>query len=109
MGVIDDLRRAREDYERREWVAAYRALSDLDDSALEAHDFTALATTAFLLGRRNDCVQALQRAHQSALNVGDVPAAVRARFDGIVDRIAVDRPAGIDADGWRSILSAFRG
>ena len=80
MGVIEDLRRARRTYERREWVAAYRALSDLDDGELEAADFAALATTAYLLGRRNDCVQALQRAYQASLKAGDRQAAVRAAY-----------------------------
>ncbi len=80
MGVIDELHRARDSYERREWVAAYRALSDLEDDALEAADFEALATTAYLLGRRNDVVQALQRAHQISLAAGDRPAAVRAAY-----------------------------
>jgi DNA-binding CsgD family transcriptional regulator len=80
LGVIEDLRRARETYERREWLAAFRALGDLDDSALEAQDFVALATTAYLLGRRNDCIQALQRAHQASLDAGDRPTAVRAAY-----------------------------
>ncbi len=83
MGVVEDLRRAREAFERHEWVAAYRALSEMDAGGegadpLRADDFVALATTAFLLGRRNDCVQALQRAYQSASDGGDVLAAVRA-------------------------------
>lgn len=80
MGVIEELRGARDSYERREWVAAYRALSDLDDDALDAADFEALATTAYLLGRRNDVIQALQRAHQISLEGGDRPAAVRAAY-----------------------------
>lgn len=80
MGVIDDLRRARDTFERRDWVAAYRALSDLDDTELDAHDFTALGITAYLLGRRNDCVQALQRAYQAGLEAGDARAAVRAAY-----------------------------
>ena len=80
MGVIEELRRARDSYERREWVAAYRALSDLDDEDLDAADFEALAITAYLLGRRNDVVQALQRAHQISLAAGDRPAAVRAAY-----------------------------
>jgi DNA-binding CsgD family transcriptional regulator len=77
MGVLDDLSRAREAYERREWVSAYRTLSSLDGSDVTAVDFAALATTAYLLGKRNDCVQALQRAYQSNLDQGDVLAAVR--------------------------------
>ncbi len=80
MGVIEELRQARESYERHEWVAAYRALSDLDDDALEASDFLALAATAYLLGRTNDVVQALQRAHQVSLDAGDRPTAVRAAY-----------------------------
>jgi DNA-binding NarL/FixJ family response regulator len=80
MGVIEELHRARDSYERRDWVAAYRALSDLEGDALDAADFEALATTAFLLGRRNDAIQALQRAHQISLESGDLPAAVRAGY-----------------------------
>ncbi|MGH8825591.1 MAG: LuxR C-terminal-related transcriptional regulator [Jiangellaceae bacterium] len=80
MGVVDDLHRAREAYERREWVAAYRALSDLDDTHLQADDFAALAITAFLLGHRNDCVQALQRAYQANLDESDTLGAVRAAY-----------------------------
>lgn len=78
MSIVDDLHRAREAYERREWVVAYGALSDLDESALKPDDFVALATTAQLLGRRNDCVQALQRAYQAHLDRGDTLGAVRA-------------------------------
>jgi DNA-binding NarL/FixJ family response regulator len=80
MSVVDDLHRARETYERREWVAAYRALSDVDDTHLRADDFAALAVTAFLLGHRNDCVQALQRAYQAELEDNDTLGAVRAAY-----------------------------
>lgn len=81
MGVVDDLRRAREAFERREWVSAFRALSELEGdgaAGLRADDLMALATTAYLLGRRNDCVQALQRAYRAALDGGDERAGVRA-------------------------------
>ncbi|GAA4429895.1 hypothetical protein GCM10023169_32680 [Georgenia halophila] len=80
MGVLEDLVRAREAYERREWVSAYRALSDLDDEALSPDDFVALASSAYLLGRRNDSVQALQRAFQAYLDREDVLGAVRAAY-----------------------------
>lgn len=80
MNVIDDLHRAREAYERREWVAAYRTLSEVDDAHLQADDFAALATSAFLLGHGNDCVQALQRAYRARLDDGDVLGAVRAAY-----------------------------
>ena len=77
MGVIDDLIEARDAYERKEWVAAYRALTDLESDQLRADDFAALATTAYLLGRRNDCVQALQRAFQANVDAGHQAAAAR--------------------------------
>lgn len=77
MGAVDDLVEAREAYERREWVAAYRALTDLDADDLRADDFAALATTAYLLGRHNDCVQALQRAFQANIDAGNEVAAAR--------------------------------
>lgn len=80
MSVLDDLHQARETYERREWLAAYRALSDLDDAHLQADDFAALAITAFLLGHRNDCIQALQRAYQAELEEDDTLGAVRAAY-----------------------------
>ena len=77
MGLVEDLHRAREAYERREWVSAYRTLSDLNESDLSAGDFAALATTAYLLGQRNDCIQALQRAYQTNLDQRDPLSAVR--------------------------------
>ncbi len=70
---------AREVYERGEWVAAYEALSGLrggdgDASALEGEDFVRLATAAYLTGRKNDCIQALQRAYQIKLDADDMPS-----------------------------------
>jgi DNA-binding CsgD family transcriptional regulator len=80
MGVVDDLLRAREAYDRREWLAAYGGLSHASGDALTADDFTRLATAAYLVGRRNDCVQALQRAYQLHLDAGAVLAAARSAF-----------------------------
>ncbi len=80
MGVVEELVRAREAYDRREWVAAYDGLSETGPDGLAADDFAHLATAAFLLGRRNDCIQAMQRAYQTHLEAGDVTAAVRCAF-----------------------------
>jgi DNA-binding NarL/FixJ family response regulator len=80
MGVVEDLIRARETFERREWVAAYDALSELDPETLTGDDFAQMATAAALLGRRNDSVQALQRAYQLNLDAGETLAAVRCAF-----------------------------
>jgi DNA-binding CsgD family transcriptional regulator/tetratricopeptide (TPR) repeat protein len=80
MGVVDELIRAREAYERRDWVAAYGDLSQADADAMNADDFDRLATTAYLLGRTNDSLQAMQRAYQGQLGAGDVLAATRSAF-----------------------------
>ncbi|MFD4291743.1 LuxR C-terminal-related transcriptional regulator [Rhodococcus sp. NPDC058505] len=72
MGVVERLVRARESYERREWVAAYEALSDAAvATALDGDDFARLAAAAHLTGRKNDCVAAWQRACQLRLESGD--------------------------------------
>src|SRR5688572_10516244 len=98
MGVVDDLARAREAYERREWVAAYDALSDADQSALDPDDFARLSVTAYLLGRRNDCVQAMQRAYRVALDRGDTLAAVRCGYSlGMVLLMGGEAAVG---SGW---------
>lgn len=78
MDVVTALHQAREAYERREWLTAYKVLSDLDDAALTATDFITLADTAELLGHANDAVQALQRAHRTALHAGKPLIAIRA-------------------------------
>ena len=77
MGVVEELIRAREAYDRREWLAAYSGLSDVAQDELTPDDFVQLATAAYLTGRRNDCVQALQRAYQVHLDARDLLAAVR--------------------------------
>lgn len=80
MGVVEDLQCARDAFERREWLAAYKGLSDRDVSALTAEDFTRLATAAFLVGRSNDAIQALQRAYQVNTAAGATLGAIRCGF-----------------------------
>src|ERR1044072_2775062 len=94
MGVVEDLAQAREAYERRDWVAAYDALSTADPGHLDGDDYERLAFAAALLGRHyerrasppgrpgrhNDCVQALQRAYQLHLDAGDALAAAMSAY-----------------------------
>ena len=80
MGVVEELITAREAYGRRDWLAAYEGLAAAAHDELTAGDFAQLATAAYLTGRRNDCVQALQRAYQLNVDAGDVLAAVRSAF-----------------------------
>src|ERR1044072_3848652 len=80
MGVVDDLVQARIAYDRRDWLAAYGGLTEAGAGDLTAEDFGRLATAAYLVGRRNDCVQALQGAYQMHLDTGAVLTAVRVAF-----------------------------
>ena len=80
MGVVDDLAQAREAYERRDWMAAYDALSAAGPVALDGADYARLALAAEMLGRHNDCVHAMQRSYQLNVDAGDVLAAVRSAF-----------------------------
>jgi DNA-binding CsgD family transcriptional regulator len=79
VGVADGLVQARAAYERRDWVAAYEGLAVVAGD-LAADDFVLLAKAAYLLGQRNDCIQALQRAHTTYLDAGDALAAARCAF-----------------------------
>ena len=80
MGVVEDLVQARVAYDRQDWLAAYGGLSEAAGGELDAEDFARLATAAYLVGRRNDCVQALQRAYQLHVDGGAVLPAVRTAF-----------------------------
>lgn len=100
MGLVDDLRGARAAYERRDWLAAYQQLSGLDQDGLAADDFVALATTAHLLGRRNDCVQALQRAYRAHVDAGETQRSVRDAF--WLALVLMMAGEGAVAGGWRA-------
>ena len=100
MDVVEELLRAREAFDRRDWVAAYEGLSAAGSDALLAADFAELATAAFLVGRHNDCIQALQRAHQAHLDAGDQKAAVRSAF--WLTMTLMDRGEYAVANGWIS-------
>jgi DNA-binding CsgD family transcriptional regulator len=72
------LARGREAAGRLAWADAYTALSLVDQSSpLEAEDLELLATAAYLLGHVEDCLQALQRAHQQYAQSGDPRKAAR--------------------------------
>jgi len=96
--VVEELQRAREAFDRRDWVAAYEGLSASGSDALLAADFADLATAAFLVGRHNDCIQALQRAHQAHLDAGDEQPAVRSAF--WLAMTLMDRGEHAVASGW---------
>jgi hypothetical protein len=78
---IDVLERGRESYAKSLWADAYGSLSLADQAApLGAEDLTSLATSAYMLGRDDDFVETLERAHHVHLDAGQTPAAVRCAF-----------------------------
>jgi DNA-binding CsgD family transcriptional regulator len=73
-----ELRRGREAFASRAWLDAFTALSEADRIApLEAADLDLLATSASLIGRMEDYVTLLERAHLAHLEDGDNLAAAR--------------------------------
>lgn len=96
--VVETLARAREEYERREWVAAFEALSSVDPAALDGGDFACLAASAYLTGHDNHAVQALQRAYLLQKSIPDPLAAVRTAF-WLAQVLVEDGEAAV-ASGW---------
>ena len=52
----------------------------MDAADLDPDDFARLSVMAFLLGRKNDCVQAMQRGYRVYLDRGETLRAVRCAF-----------------------------
>jgi hypothetical protein len=76
-----ELARGREAAGRLAWAEAHTALSLADrSSSLATEDLELLATAAYLLGRVDDCLGALQRAQQLHAERGDRRRAARCGF-----------------------------
>jgi ATP/maltotriose-dependent transcriptional regulator MalT len=72
------LERGRASHAKHGWRDAYESLSRADEtSRLEPHDLVLLATSAYMLGREDEYVRALERAHFAYLDLGEVPRAAR--------------------------------
>jgi DNA-binding CsgD family transcriptional regulator len=80
MGIVDELVSAREAFERRDWTAAYRQLTDLDPPDLSRDDLLRLGIAAHLIGDDGACLRHLEAAYQAELDAGDELAAVRVAF-----------------------------
>lgn len=98
MGVVDEMVRAREAYERRDWLTAFEALDEASPEV--GDDFDRLGAAALLVGRKNDCVTAYQRAFGAHLEAGEPMAAVRSAFFLGYQLISTWEPAV--AAGWRA-------
>ena len=79
--ITAELERGRRFYAKRAWADAFESLVEADKAAaLEAGDLEVLATSAFMLGRDDEYVGALERAHHGFLNAGKPLRAVRCAF-----------------------------
>ena len=76
-----NLARGRRAFAAKEWETARASLSSADrDTPLGAEDLELLATSTFMLGRDDEAVGVLERAHQAHLDAGDSRRAVRCAF-----------------------------
>jgi DNA-binding CsgD family transcriptional regulator len=75
------LERGRDAYTSRAWNDAYESLAQADHAEpLSAEDLELLARSAYMLGRDDDYVSGLERAHRAYLDSGKPLQAVRCAF-----------------------------
>ncbi len=80
MAGVDELMRARAEFERGEWASALDRWRGVDPESLRGDDLTSAAEAANLLGRMRESVDLYRRAHERLLAAGDVEGAVRCAF-----------------------------
>ncbi|WP_323097748.1 helix-turn-helix transcriptional regulator [Intrasporangium sp. YIM S08009] len=71
MGVVDELLRARAEFERGDWRAAYDAWAAFDLAGLSAQDLERSAAAAHLLGRVDDAVERYTAAYEARVAAGE--------------------------------------
>ena len=83
-GVEDSagrLERGRRAYAERAWGEVYESLSSADgESPLGAEDLELLATSAYMLGREDEWLRYLERAHHLYADAGEIRRALRCAF-----------------------------
>ena len=81
MDVRHELERGRSAYERLAWTEAYEAFARVDAAApLQASDVELYGAAAAMLGRDDEWMRCLERAHHLHLEAGDELRAVRCGF-----------------------------
>jgi DNA-binding NarL/FixJ family response regulator len=99
VNATSELERGRESYARSAWRDAHEALTRADRaSPLGANDLRLLATAAYMLGRDDDYLAAMERAHHEYLEAGEGLPAVRCAFWIGVNRML--RGETSRATGW---------
>jgi len=75
---VAELEQGRESYTKRKWVDAYESLAAANQAApLSGGDLELLARSAYMLGRDDDYVSGLERAHHAYIEAGEALRAVR--------------------------------
>ena len=93
------LERGRRSYAARAWKDAYASLWAAHQAApLEGADLELLATAAGMLGRYDEHLAALERAHHAYLDAGETLRAVRCAF--WVGSFSAQRGERARATGW---------
>jgi DNA-binding CsgD family transcriptional regulator len=99
MDVAVTLPTARDCYAARAWQEAFEAFAEIDQQEpLSPEDLELLGRSAYMIGRDDDYVGALERAHQMYVDRGDVPAAVRCTW--WIGHNMLFRGQGSRAGGW---------
>jgi DNA-binding NarL/FixJ family response regulator len=79
--AVDELARGRESFSSRAWAEAFELFCRADQAdSLGAGDLELLARSAYMLGRDDDYVGGLERAHYAHLEDGEGLRAVRCAF-----------------------------
>lgn len=125
MGVVDELLRARAEFERGEWAAAFERWSAVDPDGLTPDDLEAAGAAAQLLSRLDDAVDRYRRAFDAHSDAGDAAAAARCAFHLSMvlrqtsdhstasawlargERLAADLPAGSLESGYLTFSRMF--
>ncbi len=120
-----ELERARVDYARGDWGAAYAAWSGVDLDALSAEELEDFAVTAELTGHHDTTVTALHRAFSLSQRACDLARSVRCAFritmtalthgevalaggwTSRAERLIADLDDGVEV-GWVAYLRMFR-
>jgi ATP/maltotriose-dependent transcriptional regulator MalT len=96
---VSELEQGRSAYERRQWLDAYTALSTADAAApLGVDDVERLATAASMVGRMDEFLTLLERAHHLHLEQGESLRA--ARCAGMIGMNLAIRGEMGPAGGW---------
>jgi DNA-binding CsgD family transcriptional regulator len=97
--AVDERERGRDAYTRKAWKEAFESLGQADRGApLGVEDLQLLATSAYMVGRDDDYVRALERAHHAFVAGGDPSRAARCAF--WIGHSLLFRRQAAHAAGW---------